>query len=696
MIKRIIDNIYKNYKFFTTTIYCISKKNNKIFLLFYSILSILFIFIHHNKIYNKRLGFQAYIVHIKKKNQVNTLNINDHKYLAKTLPNYNNKIIKYKLNIKKILEYLKNTGFLNQLDYFILNINNFKYYIIHIYLNDNIKKIDILNYKNLQIPHKFLINILKPQLGSPINYSQIHNAINRIYTWYIDRGFSYIYITWNYKKTTQSLYLKIFEGQIIENYLTDKSHIILNSSIVNKIHEILIKELNISKKSIFNKKTIDQGIIYLKKVQLLKTCHYKIKKYKQGLALYIEYSIFTNHNGYFYNYDLNVYKNNLALYNIINYSYPFIIPINLYLSPNILQKFIYKISKMNEVYIHYVKYKNNLIKIFNFKYYLHYINCNYKINIQTINNIPEFEFLIFAPYIKINKIIFNFIKLNLYQKIYKTKTICPNKNKKDSNIIENIKIESIGNCIVFNQKIFKKFNYQLKYANIYNTFKTRFLYLKASSNESYKLNYYNRIVEQKITLINTQMKYGNLEYSKFLEPGKILILDFLFLKPQKIIKKSIINKNASNNINFKYYQIILLPKYLKFIMKNTLNIFININSFIRQNYHGNIFNDIKYTGLHIYFYKRYIRMLKYHTKYLYQLEYHIFLGQFYSYYIFSNINNKPYDNNKIFQYNYIIGSGIQINPPIKRLPKIRFEYKINKYNINHYQLRLFSSCTNNN
>nr|YP_010903257.1 hypothetical protein REP76_pgp120 [Hypnea cornuta]WCH55710.1 hypothetical protein [Hypnea cornuta] len=687
MIERIINNMYVKYKFFTTIIYYILKKTYKILPLFYFILPI---FINQNKSYNKRLAFQTYTVHTKKI-RINNLHRHDQKYFAKILPS-----CKYKINIKKVLEYLKNIGILHQLDYFILNINNFKYYIIHLYLNDDIKKIEIQSYKHLKIPKKLLIKILKPQLGSPIHYSKIHNAINRIYRWYIYRGFTYIYIKLNYKRPTQSLYLKIIEGQIIENHLIHKPNIVLNSNIVNKIDSILIKELNISKASIFNKKTIDKGIIYLKNIQLLKTCDYKIKKYKQGLVLNIEYSIFTKPNGYIYNYDLNIQTNHPVLYNIINYSYPLIISTNFNLLPNILQQFIHQISKINQVYITYLKYKNNLIKIFNFKYYLYYINYSYKINIQTINNIPQFELAIFVPYMKINKIVLNFIKSNLYKKIYNTKKICPNKKRKKSKIIENIDIKSIGNYTVVNQKIFKNFNYQLQYINIYNTFKAKFLYLQRSFNQSNKFNYYNKIVKQKITLVNTQIKYGHLEYSKFLETGRMLILEFLFLKPEKIIKKNIINISESNNIDLKYYQIILLPKYLKFITKNTLNIFININSFIIQKNHDNILSKINHTCLQMYFQKKYERIIKYNTKYLYQLEYHIFLGQFYSYYIFSRINNKLHNNNKAFQYNYIIGSGIQINLPIKKLPKIRFEYKINKHKTNHYQIRLFSSCTNNN
>nr|QCI07102.1 hypothetical protein [Hypnea pannosa] len=681
MIKRIVNDIYIKYQFFIANTYYIFKKTNKILIIFCFILPLS---IHQEKIYNKKLAFQTYIINFKKK-QINNLNINNEKHFLKILPNYHKKIIKYKKDIKKILEYLKNTGILNQLDYFILNINNFKYYIIYIHINYKIKKIEIQNYKHLQIPHKLLISILKPQLGFPINYSKIHNSINKIYKWYIDKGFSYTYIKLNYKKTIQSLYLQIFEGQIIAHHLIYKSNIFLDSITVNKINRILIKELNISKKSIFNKKTIDKRITYLKKIQLLKTCNYKIKKYKQGLVLNIEYSIFTNHHGYIYNYYSKI--NNLSLYNFINYGYPNILTTNFHLLPQILKKLINQISQIHEFYTNYLKYTNNIMNIFNFKYYLHHIKCSYKISLQTINNNPQFEFLILLPYIKINKSIFNFIKLNLYQKIYKTKTIYSQQNRKRSNIMQTINIKSRCDCITINQKILKNFNCKLKYINIFNLFKEKFLYFKTS-----KIKHYIKLFEQKIILISTQIKYSDLEYNKFLGPGKIFLLEFLLLKPQKIIQKNILNKDEfnKNNIKFKYYQIFSLPNYSRFIKKNAINLFINIDSFIIQNNYENILTNISPIHLQIYFQKKYTRMIKYNTKYLYQLEYHISLGKFCSYYILSNISNKLYNKNRIFPYDHITGSGIQINMPIKKLPKIRFEYTINNYNINHYQLRLLS------
>nr|YP_010903653.1 hypothetical protein REP92_pgp122 [Hypnea wynnei]WCH56505.1 hypothetical protein [Hypnea wynnei] len=708
-MKRTANNIWIKYKFFTTNIYYIFKKTNQILIIFFFIFSI---FLYKSKIqksinYNQQLAFQAYIIHYKNKIQINNSKIENQKLFLKILPNYYNKINQYKskIHVKKILEYLKNIGTINQLNYFIININNLKYYIIKVHINNIIKKIEIQNYKYLQIPQKLLIHILKPQLGAPIDYSKIHHIINRIYAWYINNGFSHTYIKLKYKKQSQNLYVQIFEGQIIANYLICKSNNILSSTIINKINKILIKELGVSKKSIFNKKKIDRGIIYLKKIQLLKTCHYKVQKYKQGLVLQIEYSIITNHYGYIYNYDSNI--NKLLLYKILNNDYVLSIPINFHTLPRILQKFIQQISQIHKSHVIYLKYKSNLKKIFNFKYlrfnyYLNYINSNYKINLQTINNIPEFEFLILIPYIKLNKIIFNFIKLNIYQKIYKNKKIYPQQNKITNDIViknkimHSINIKSRGNFIIINQNIFKNFKYKFKYINVHNLFTEKFLYFKTyylntSLIKKLKIQRYKKLVQQKIILINTEIKYSNLKYRKFLESGKVVTFEFLFLKPQKIIKKNILNKDkfSKNNIKLKYYQIILLPKYLKFIKKNAINIFINMNSFIIYNNYTNMLNDINHINFQIYFQKRYTRMIKYNAKCLYQIEYHISLSKFCSYYVFSNINNKVYYKNKIFKYNYSLGSGIQMDIPIKKLPKIRFEYKINQYDINHYQLRLF-------
>nr|WCH55311.1 hypothetical protein [Hypnea brasiliensis] len=707
MTKRTAHNIYIKYKFFTTNIYHTSKKINPTLIVFFYIF---FIFIYKNNIkkyinYHKPLAFQTYIIHFKNRIQANDLNINNQKVFLKILPSCHSKIIKYKskINIKKFLEYLKNTAIINQLDYFIININNLKYYIIQFRINHTIKKIEIQNYQDLQIPKKLLINIFKNQLGIPINYFKVHNSINKIYAWYINNGFAYTYIKFKYNSQLDTLHIQILEGQIIANSLICKSKNILNLNLIKKIDKIIIKELDISKKSIFNKKKIDRGIIYLKKLQILKTCSYKIKKYKQGLLLNIEYSIPINDYGYIYNHASKHMMSNLLLYNALNYDYSILLSTHCHIFHQILQKFIKQISQVNQLYHIYLKYKYNFNKIYDFKYiklhyYLHYINSNYKINLQTINNSPEFEFLILIPYITFDKIILDFIKLNIYQKIYKTKRIYSQQNK----IINNVNIKSQGHFIIINQKIFKNFNYKFKYKNTKNLLTEKFLYLninnfKKSLIETTNIKIYKKVLRQRITSINTQVKYNNLKCKKFLEPGKIFILEFLFLKPQKIITKHILHQDKFNNdIQLKYYQIIVLPNYLKYIKKNAINIFININSFIINNNYKNILDDINNINFQIYFQKRYTRIIQNKLRDIYQIEYHISLSEFFSYYIFGNCNNKLYDKNKIFKHNYIMGLGIQINIPIKTLPKIRFEYKINKYKMNHYQLRLFSSCTNNN
>nr|YP_010902859.1 hypothetical protein REP59_pgp121 [Hypnea flava]WCH54913.1 hypothetical protein [Hypnea flava] len=714
MTKKTVNDIYIMYKFFTTNIYHTLKKTNQVLISFFYIF---FIFVYKNNIKNiinsnKQLAFQTYIIHFKNKISIDNLEIKNLKSFLKIFPNYHNKITKNKsrINIKKVLEYLKNTGIINQLDYFIININNLKYYIVQFRINHLIKKIEIQNYQHLQIPQKLLINILKNSLGKPINYFKVNNSINKIYAWYINNGFSHTYIKLKYNNQLHSLHIQIFEGQIIDISLICKSKNIFNSSIIYKINKILTKELGLSKKSIFNKKKIDIGIIYLKKIHFLKTCNYKIKKHKQGLLLKIEYSIPTNHYGYIYNHTSHNTINHL-LYNILNYDYSTLAPIYFHILDKIVKKIIIEISQINKLYEIYLKYKNNFKKIFNFKYiklhyYFHYIDYNYKINLQIINNSPEFDFLILIPYIKVDKIILNFIKLNLYQKIDKTKRIYPQQNKRINNIItknkiiNNIKIKSQGNFIIISQRIFVNFDYKFQYRSTYNLLKEKFFHikidkLKTSLIRTKKIKRDTKILRQKITSIKTYVKYNNLKCKKFLEPGKVFILELLFLRPQKIIKNNIFYQYKFNkNIKIKYYEIILLPNYLKFIKKHAINIFININSFIINNNYENILHNINNINSQIYFQKRYTKIIEDTIKNLYQIEYHISLSELCSYYIFSNFNNKLYDKSKISKYNCIIGLGIQIHIPIKTLPKIRFEYTINKYSINHYQLRFFSSCNN--
>nr|WCH56105.1 hypothetical protein [Calliblepharis sp.] len=707
-------NIYLKSKFFIINIYHILNKSKNIFIIF-SLITYILVYNNNTKgnIRNhKKLAFNTYLLDFVKINK-SIINIQiteyNQNFFSKILPKYKYKTLKniYKINIVKILECLRNIGILKKIDYFTINIHNFKYWIINIYINPIIKRIEIDKYKYLKIPTKFLIDILKYQLGFPVNYHEINNSIHKIHSWYINKGFAYIYIKLRHKKNSQILYLQIFEGQIINNCFICKSKNVFNSFLINNIESILIQELGISKGSILNIKKIEQGIKYLKKIRLISNCEYSIKQYKKGLYLKIQYSIFINNYGYIYSQNL-IFKNlqDFLLLYILNQN---ILKISLPKFTEALQK----LAKISQNSSSKIKLKNNFEEIspstyLNFKYDFSYLNSNCKFYIQSIKKLPKFKFLIFLPYIEIQNNIFNFIKLNFYQKLYKIKTLYPTYNNQigyfysRKKIIFRVYIKSKGSIISLNHNIYKKIKCKQNYMQIYNLCITRFLNIKkyyfsrSLQNKKVKFKMYQKFIKQQLLLLNIQIKYNNFEYAKFLQSGKLLTLEFLLFKPRKIISLDNLYNYGDNNIKLRYYQTFLLPNYLHYIKKNALKIFTEINCFAIANNYGKILNNINDKYLQIYFQNRYKRIVKYYSKYSYKIEYHISIYNFFSYYIFTDIHSKLYYINEICNYNYITGLGIQINIPIKAIPKIRFEYRISKFNRYHYQLRLFSSYINYN
>nr|WCH56305.1 hypothetical protein [Hypnea sp.] len=717
--KRIGNNTCLKYKSFITIIYHIFIQLKNIPIAFFLIVYILVYNNTKKNIENHRklafntciLDFENYIKTHKSTIDIRIIGFNQKK-IFKILPAYKNKVFKYihKINVKKILEYIRSTGIFKKTEYYIINIYHFKYFIIQIHINSIVKQIKIKKYKNLQIPSQLLINIFKDQLGSPVNYHKINDSIYKMYSWYINKGFSYIYIKLKYKNNSQILSLQIFEGKIRKKYLVCESQNIFHQTLIDKIEKILVKELHISEGSIFNIKKVEQGIKYLKSIKLITDCKYTIQQNKEGLHLKIKYSMFTNHYGYLYHQKLIIENiQNSFFWHILNDKIQNILQTIIYNLNKNSQKYIKKLPKTSQDFLFKIKYKNNFEKILpstylNFKYYFSCLNSNYKTDIKFINQTPYFECLILSPYIEFQNHILNSVQLNFYKKKYKVKTLYLT----DNNQIEHFSkkrvnleayIKSKYNLISVKHNIYKDLSCKENYINVYNSWKKQFLHLRKYylsnnlRNLNLKLRIYKKSIKQKLLLLSTQIKYNNFEYTKFLQSGRVFILEFLFFKPQKIMQLNNLYKSiyGNNNVNLKYYQTFLLPNILPYIKKNALNIFGEINYFTGTNNYGKLFNNTTNAYLQMYFQDKYERIIKYHSRYSYKIEYHISIYNFLSYYIFSDVHNKPYYIYKIRKYTHITGLGIQINIPIKAIPIIRLEYRTSNCYKDYYQLRLFSS-----
>nr|YP_010904054.1 hypothetical protein REQ00_pgp120 [Caulacanthus ustulatus]WCH57305.1 hypothetical protein [Caulacanthus ustulatus] len=622
---------------------------------------------------SKYLAFNTHIMNFQPEIRINYSNtyINIQKINCILLKNNH----KNDRKVTKIIDILKNSGYLNRIEYFITYASKISHFIINISINPIIKKVEVNKYNQLQIPKKFLIMIFNYQIGLPTNYQNFDKSIKKIYAWYITRGFQWVDVQLTQPNNSSTIYVKIFEGKIIKSKFIYIGENNTQNKLIRNTEKLLEKELGIATGSLLNIKKIENGIKFLKKIKIINDCKYKITNFKGVFGITVKYSIFTTNYGYFYNQTnlIYCYKNLLTILKKDHYGNSFR-PVQ-----NILTKIIYLLNLK----------KTLISKDFRFTFYLSSLNCNYynfATYIQLKHQIPQ----LFCSFLKFNNQIIN-TKLNFSHKLSRYNLLYPSYHIEKN-------IYAVKNILELKQQFTKSkvgifFKYylqnQIRYKSgiiyTYNLYNRRFINIK-----QYKLNAHSDFLCSKIQFINKsiknnlfnfklQLKYNHLNLIKNINSGYLLILESIFFIPIKMKANNIMifDSYLNQSCKIKYSQAFKLPILLSNNNNNSLFFFseINLPFVYGNNIKHFLFNNYKYST-------------NVYLNYMNTIEYHISICLFLSYYLFYNFIQVPsyiYINN---QYIHNIGSGIQLNIPIKIIPNIRFEHRIDNYTQQYYQFRL--------
>lgn len=610
----------------------------------------------------------------------------------------------YSIKLIKMIEYLQNTGFISRIEYFVVHIINMKYIILNLKTNPIVKKVEIKNYNQLKISKPILIKIFKNQIGLPINYKKLGLSIQKIYNWYKDKGFIWVYIQFARDKNFNTLCLQIFEGRIVENSFSHKciSRTTINNSLLKKIEKIIEIKLGISKGCLLNIKKMEQGIKYLKEIKLVNNCKYNIIHHSQGLFIKIEYTISKDHSGYFYYKHLiqNLYLNYIQFCQDRRLSkLMFFFNCNHYVE-------VLKNSIINIIHnkIFHTKYLL-LYKYLGFKYYLPYFNNSYKnliANTEITNKNFQSSYSLFYPSINFSKDFFSHIALNIHHKINLRIARYPLYNIRIgfSTCNEEITLKkgflSTGMSLLHKHCIDNQFYYTANMFYTSNQYKKKFLNINKYNIDNYINTNHSKIftkilhttIKQKLLYYKLRIKYTSLDTIHQLTSGKLFILESTFFTTMQLKKLCKWNENKTSGWNFriKYSQIFLLPNFITYIIKKNAVVFLSeINLPLNLNIDQGIFQyNHKYIN-NIFIQSDNKHKIKYALilKYLHTIEYHIMTHKwnFFSYYIFCNYSNK-------LDKKYISGLGVEFNIPIQAIPTIRFEYMVSTLKQRYYQLRI--------
>nr|YP_009774102.1 conserved hypothetical plastid protein [Caulacanthus okamurae]QIZ74719.1 conserved hypothetical plastid protein [Caulacanthus okamurae] len=589
------------------------------------------------------------------------------------------------LRANKIVDFLQSSGFLNKVEYFVVHTYKISYFIINININSIIKKIEINKHNQLQIPRKFLATIFEDQLGLPANYRNIDKSINKIYEWYIKRGFKWVHVQIIQPISSNTIHIKIFEGKLTESKFIHVGKNNIKYGVSKKIKTLLVQKLGLVPGSSLNIQQIENGIEFLKKIQLIDDCTYKITHHQDMFKITVKYSIFTDNYGYFYNKTI-----------LIPYYKKLLIALNKYQHYNIVQKTLNYINKI----IYLVSFKNLLLyKNLNFKFFVSSLKYDYYytgIKIDLIKKIPHFYFSLFRINNQWMKTIGNYIKLNFSNKLSVYYLLNPSYNIQKHTCITKKILDSKKELKTSNISIFSKYYLQKEIecgkniVYMHNLYNKRFININkyVSKSNHYSLISMSRTIhktiKQNLLSLKIQLKYSNFNVTEKIKSGYLLILESIFYMPIIIKTKNNTGFNFSliQYCKIKYNQTFRLP----ILLSSRLIFFSEINlPIINHKYNHQIrnlfFNNFRYSG-------------SFSLSHFNTLEYHIPINLCLSYYLFYNFIQTPYYIYKNHYYIHNIGSGVQLNMPVKIIPNIRFEHRINNYEQQYYQFRLLSLYNN--
>nr|YP_010471138.1 hypothetical protein N4M48_pgp054 [Synarthrophyton patena]UVF62967.1 hypothetical protein [Synarthrophyton patena] len=617
------------------------------------------------------------------------------------------------LNINKInsiINTLRCSGSFNSIKAFYLLFNQYQYLVIQLKVNNVIKEIIIQNTNKIKIPKKFLMLILKKQIGRPKNLKLIHEIIENIKNWYNIRGYKWIKVSCKIPASNLSQLNLFINENIINEIKINSAHTKIKISEKN-LESFILHKLNIVLGKTINIYHIELGILKLKAQKIILSCDYKVQYIsKNTLKINIEYNYL-----------------DAGKYNLLNRS--------IYLNDK-LMNFIYKESCKAFSYLwHRLIDASNFKQIINTSLEHTAINCNdktlvlsnllniiykyqdskfnikqnhlqikYSINIfnnllnKFIIDLKQYQgkqsLIISYKYLKLDNSNYNDceILLCIFQKIYKIKNFILQvifKNTQYKQIFFDNYHNFYGIKINFIKNFISKFYISQKF-NIYNyTYKMNFLYNVNSWNTIHKfckLN--NYLIINKFHQINQQLiNYTIIISSQALQlrqnliPQNIWNFSFHTYMPL-IIHFEEFTKNAQINhlINIDYTKVINFSQNRLNILVNTLICQIKLRAFY------NFVQKISITRLsnwqRLQNYTINLKEKKEHfdanLEYCIYKKYHILLCLLYNYHqIINQINldNSKYEINQKNTLSHSIGTGIEINLPIYQLPIIRLNHE---------------------
>lgn len=636
------------------------------------------------------------------------------------------------LYIKNKIEQLKNYGSLKQVSLLSLTSNNIKYITLNFTFNPILKRVKILKQKKLLIPSSILINIFYKQIGLPKNYIKINQSIQDIYQWYKSNGFNWIDIQLIETKKLEEIYLQISEGEVATSYIIcTQSNMFSKTIIFNKEKEIT-KKLGFIKGEKLNIKKIELGIKQLKKSKILNDCTYIVEKNASGLNIFFEYNVVQSNSKFFFQEakTVNKYKQIDKIWNYYFYKNKLRlsrIPKQIYSShyKSILNS--HKLFKLLILQIEEnIKYcTQSLLKHFIIKYRLHkiyYYKQNFTIDVHMTKKNTAMNILFFLPDIKLTNCSLGYIILNFYYEYYKYNLL------NDVQKAQLLNLHSSKESLTCTKIVVLGFNISLdKSLNEYIYTKIRLLtqfyrvnqkfinVSKYSQNNYYVSNEINttlaniftqnitKSLQQKLIIFRILIKYNTLCLTKQFTSGKLFIIESIYFMPLAETFFNILSSSHSLHLN--YNQVYVLPKILKSIYANILFVMIKIDWLVNNKIYKSV---LQKSFANIFLKENNINNNLYQALYLYHVEYSTHIFYHLSLYIFCNFTHDLPLYNKIpfsFIYQYStfnnlsayevnIGSGIQFNVPIYKMPTFRIEYKISNKSNSFLQFRLYSKYNN--
>nr|YP_009295695.1 hypothetical protein 621 [Mastocarpus papillatus]AOL58179.1 hypothetical protein 621 [Mastocarpus papillatus] len=632
--------------------------------------------------------------------------------------------------IVKKIEYLKNYGFLAKLKLSYISLYDIKYITLNFKINPILKRIKISKQKALIIPRNFLINTFYRQIGLPKNYVNIHNSIQNINLWYKSRGFDWVNVELVNKKQSEEINLEIFEGKIATtSIICQEAHISCNK-IMYDIENEIKQKLGLIPGYILNVRKVELGIIELKKNQLIDSYTYSISKHSSGLHVLFKYNLFKSSKVFFFEQEtiFFYYKQMIGIYkrylDKIKLDAKFYKKCRHIYNNKIVLNIKSIIAQLNE------KVNCSILPLFKhigFKYYSYPRNqysYGFILDIKIIGRNTNIDILFLYPYIKLGNFALGYTTLNIYYQyslLYHLEKLqllnLYNINRKSIytklySFGFNIQlINNINKYIYFNQKLINHFNISThKIINIYSYYPYN-LYIKKTKNIyllPINLQTATKIIQQSLMILKIKIKYNTLLFAQRLKSGTLFIVESIYSIPL-FVKKTYLGYQIQyyNNqkLHIKYNQVHILPKIKKFEYSNILIFLAELELYIHQQSYRPIINT---TYANTILKKGNINYYGSQSLFIYLIEYNLSLYDYLSFYIFFNFAynlnfchsisllnfNKYYIFNNSVYYDINIGSGIQFNTPIKRIPTLRIEYRINNKKNNFLQLCVYSKYSN--